>query len=148
LIIDVDAQVAAYPSAGGVYIYHLGQDATELPIKILYHLIKDCSPMKTATLLISAALLSLTAGNAFAAGCEQGTPPSMPDGATASEAEMGTAMKAVKAYITATQEYQACLEAAGKGKMDVEAYNKSTELMEKLAADFNKQLKTFKSRNG
>lgn len=104
--------------------------------------------MKTAALLISAALLSLTAGTAFAAGCEQGNPPALPDGSTASEAEMGTAMKAVKAYITATQEYQACLEAAGKGKMDVDAYNKSTELMEKVAADFNKQLKTFKSRNG
>lgn len=104
--------------------------------------------MKTAALLISAALLSLTAGTAFAAGCEQGNPPSLPDGATASAEEMGVAMKAVKAYITATQEYQACLEAAGKGKVDMNAYNKSTEMMEKLAADFNKQLKTFKSRAG
>jgi hypothetical protein len=148
LIIDVDAQVVAYPSVGGIFIFHPGQDATELPIEILYHLIKDCSPMKTAALLISAALLSLTAGTAFAAGCEQGNPPSIPDGSTASEAEMGTAMKAVKAYIAATQEYQACLEAAGKGKMDMDAYNKSGEVMEKVAADFNKQLKTFKSRNG
>lgn len=96
----------------------------------------------------AAIALTVFAAPAFAASCEQGTPPSMPDGATASEAEMGAAMKAVKAYITATQEYQACLEAAGKGKVDMAAYNKSTEMMEKLAADFNKQLKTFKSRNG
>lgn len=104
--------------------------------------------MKKSAFILSAVLLSFSAGTAFAAECEQGTPPTLPDGSTASEAEMGTAMKAVKAYITATQEYQACLEAAGKGNMDVAAYNKSTELMEKVAADFNKQLKTFKSRNG
>ena len=104
--------------------------------------------MKTA-LLFATALLTLSATSAFAAGCEQGTPPSLVDGATASQEQMGETMKAVKAYIVATEEYQACLEAAGKGgKMDLEAYNKSAARMEALAADFNKQLKTFKARNG
>ncbi|WP_029012095.1 hypothetical protein [Niveispirillum irakense] len=102
--------------------------------------------MKKFAFIVSAALLTLSAGSAFAAECEQGTPPTLPDGATASEAEMGAAQKAVKAYITVTQEFQACLEASGK--VDPAAYNKSTELMEKLASDYNKQLKTFKSRNG
>jgi len=39
----MDAQVAAHPSVDGIFICHPGQDATELPIEILYHLIKDCS---------------------------------------------------------------------------------------------------------
>jgi len=104
--------------------------------------------MKTA-LLFAAALLSLTSTAAMAASCEQGTPPKLVDGSTATQEEMASTMKAVKAYIVATEEFQACLEAAGKGgKMDVEAYNQSAARMEALAADFNKQLKTFKARNG
>lgn len=104
--------------------------------------------MKTA-LLFATALLTLSATSAFAAGCEQGTPPKLVDGATATEAQMAETMKAVKAYIVATEEYQACLEAAGKGgKVDIDAYNQSAARMEALAADFNKQLKTFKARNG
>ncbi len=104
--------------------------------------------MKTA-LLFATALLTLSATSAFAAGCEQGMPPKLVDGATATEAQMAETMKAVKAYIVATEEYQACLEAAGKGgKVDIDAYNQSAARMEALAADFNKQLKTFKARNG
>lgn len=84
------------------------------------------------------------------AGCDIGEPPTLPDGATATAAEMSDAAKMVKAYIAATDEYQACLTAEGKvrGRVDADSYNKSTERMEKLAADFNKRLKAFKSRAG
>lgn len=103
--------------------------------------------MKKA-ILITTILSSLLVSTSVAA-CEQGEPPTLPDGATATEGQMADAVKAVKAYIAATEEYQACLTAEGKrGKMDVEGYNKSTERMEKLAANFNKQLKAFKSRGG
>lgn len=103
--------------------------------------------MKKAILSTAMAFLILT--GAAQAACEQGDPPVLPDGASASEAQMADAVKSVKAYIAATEEYQACLTAEGKrGKMDVESYNKSTERMEKLAANFNKQLKAFKSRGG
>ncbi|MBP7336371.1 hypothetical protein [Niveispirillum sp.] len=103
--------------------------------------------MKKAILSTTLAFLFLS-GVAHA-GCEQGDPPALPDGSSASEAEMAEAVKAVKSYIAATEEYQACLTAEGKrGKMDIESYNKSTERMEKLAANFNKQLKAFKSRGG
>ncbi|MBJ7416580.1 MAG: hypothetical protein JHC88_14210 [Niveispirillum sp.] len=103
--------------------------------------------MKKAILSTAVAMI-LFAGAAQAA-CEQGDPPTLPDGATASETQMADAVKAVKAYIAATEEYQACLTAEGKrGKMDIESYNKSTERMEKLAANFNKQLKAFKGRGG
>lgn len=104
--------------------------------------------MKFASLAIAAFLATLVATAATAASCEQGTPPTLIDGATASEAQMAETMKAVKAYILATEEFQACLEAAGKaGKLDIEAYNKSAARMEALATDFNKQLKTFKARS-
>lgn len=103
--------------------------------------------MKFASLFAAAALASLFSTAAMAAGCEQGDPPKLVDGATATETQMAEAMQAVKAYISATQEFQACLEAAGKsGKMDIEAYNNSMSRMETLAGDFNKQLKTFKTR--
>lgn len=103
--------------------------------------------MKKAILITTLSLFLLVP--AAQAGCEQGDPPALPDGGTASEAQMADAVKSVKAYIAATEEYQACLTAEGKrGKMDVESYNRSTERMEKLAANFNKQLKAFKSRGG
>ncbi|MFV3073786.1 hypothetical protein [Niveispirillum fermenti] len=103
--------------------------------------------MKKA-ILITTFVSCLFVPAAFAA-CEQGEPPSLPDGSTATEAEMGQAVQQVKAYIAATEEYQACLTAEGRrGKMDIDSYNKSTERMERLAAAFNRQLKAYKSRGG
>lgn len=103
--------------------------------------------MKLASLFL-AVTVSLASSAAFAASCEQGEPPKLVDGATATEAQMAETMQSVKAYIAATQEYQACLEASGKGgRMDTDAYNKSMSRMESLADDFNKQLKTYKARS-
>jgi hypothetical protein len=84
------------------------------------------------------------------ASCDIGDPPALPDGTSATAADMAEAAKMVKAYIAATEEYQACLTAEGKvrGRVDADSYNKSTERMEKLAADFNKRLKVFTSRAG
>lgn len=98
--------------------------------------------------ILSTVILMLVSAGAAHAACEQGDPPALPDGASATDVQMSDAAKAVKAYIAATEEYQACLTAEGKrGKLDVESFNKSTERMEKLASGFNKQLKAFKSRN-
>jgi multidrug resistance efflux pump len=103
--------------------------------------------MMKKVILITVLASGLMVPAAFAA-CEQGDPPEMPDGATASEAQMADAVRAVKGYIAATEEYQACLTAEGRrGKMDIDNYNKSTDRMEKLAANFNRQLKAYKSRS-
>ncbi len=100
--------------------------------------------MKKFTL--TACLLLFTAGPAFA-DCTIGEPPSIPDGSSATEAQMVEASKAVKAYMVDTEEYQACLTAEGKkGKLDTSSFNKSTDRMEKLADQFNRQLRAFKSR--
>lgn len=100
----------------------------------------------TALVFSSVILISTPAW----AGCDIADPPALPDGATATAEQMSEAAKMVKAYIAATDEYQACLTAEGKvrGRVDAESFNKSTERMEKLAADFNKRLKAFKSRAG
>lgn len=102
---------------------------------------------RLAALVFSSLLLG--SSPAWAA-CEIGDTPTLPEGNTATAADMAEAAKMVKAYIAATEEYQACLTAEGKlrGRVDADSYNKSTERMEKLAADFNKRLKAFKSRAG
>ena len=97
--------------------------------------------------LIAAALI--TVPGVAAADCTLGAAPQLPDGATATEAEMVAAQGAVKAYLAETQEFLACLEGSsrGRGTEDVTSrYNAATKTMEKLAADFNAQLRAFKTR--
>jgi len=89
-----------------------------------------------------------TAGVAKA-DCALGAPPAVPDGASANEATMTEAAGAVKKFMAETQEYLSCLEFEGKGKPGgswTKKYNEAVEQMEKLAADFNKQLRTFKGK--
>jgi len=111
----------------------------------------NTSPIRKVGGFVAVAFSSLILLAAPAwAGCDIADPPALPDGASATAPEMAEAAKMVKAYIAATDEYQACLTAEGKvrGRVDADSYNKSTERMEKLAADFNKRLKAFKSRAG
>lgn len=86
-------------------------------------------------------------GRPAMADCAIKDPPTVPDGKAASEAEMATAQAAVKGYLTETQEFLACLENI---KVHDNAwnrkYNDASSAMEKLAADYNKQLKAFKSK--
>lgn len=75
--------------------------------------------------------------------------PVLPDGASAAEADMVAAQQSVKAYVAETQEYLACLEFEGKGRAGgdwTKKYNDASTRMEKLAAEFNKQLRAFKSK--
>lgn len=75
--------------------------------------------------------------------------PVLPDGSSAAEADMVAAQQAVKAYVAETQEYLACLEFEGKGRAGgdwTKKYNDASTRMEKLAAEFNKQLRAFKSK--
>lgn len=90
----------------------------------------------------------LTAGIAHAE-CTLKDAPVLPDGASATEPQMIAAQQSVKAYVSETQEYLACLEFEGKGRAGgdwTKKYNEASTRMEKLAADFNKQLRAFKSK--
>lgn len=75
--------------------------------------------------------------------------PAVPDGATATSLQMEEAQKLVKDYLALTQEYLACLEFEAKGNPKgpwTILYNQQSEKMERLASDFNKQLKAFNSK--
>jgi len=101
--------------------------------------------------LIALAVLGWSLGfsGAAFADCTLTDPPAVPDGKTASEADMVAAQQAVKSYVAVTQEYLACLEFESKGRSGgdwTRKYNQAAEQMEKLATQFNRELKAFKSR--
>ncbi|WP_035707682.1 hypothetical protein [Niveispirillum irakense] len=104
--------------------------------------------MKKRTAL-ALALFTIGAAGAAQAECTLKDPPAIPDGASANQDEMLTAQQAVKAYVAETQEFLSCLEFEGKGRSGgdwTRRYNDASTRMEKLAADFNKQLRAFKSK--
>ncbi len=104
--------------------------------------------MKKMLVPLAGAVFMVTAGVAHAE-CTLKDPPVLPDGAAATEPQMIAAQQSVKAYVAETQEYLACLEFEGKGRAGgdwTKKYNEASTRMEKLAADFNKQLRAFKSK--
>ena len=80
----------------------------------------------------------------------------IPDGSTATEAEMLDGQKLVKAYIADMEEYLECLdqEASALGDsetedqkaMHVKRHNAAVAAMEKVAASFNEQIRSYKAR--
>lgn len=104
--------------------------------------------MKKVTAL-ALSLLAMGFASVAHAECTLKDAPTLPDGASAAEADMIAAQQAVKAYVAETQEYLSCLEFEGKGRSGgdwTKKYNDASTRMEKLAADFNKQLRAFKSK--
>jgi hypothetical protein len=91
-------------------------------------------------------------------------PASLPDGKTASEAEMVEGMKSVKAYDKAVNEYLACLDTEKQAQLESmgpdapkeqiqqinaihsKKYNAAVQELEQRAANFNEQVRTFKNR--
>jgi hypothetical protein len=83
--------------------------------------------------------------------CLIGEVPQIPDGSTATKADMVVAQRRVKAHVAETQEYLACVEFEGKGRAGgdwTKKYIAASTRMEKLAAEFNKQLRAFQLRDG
>jgi hypothetical protein len=88
------------------------------------------------------------------AACEFPANIEVPDGSTATEAEMVAAQSAVKEYMAKVEDYLTCLaaEASDLG-MDITEddmrirdmrHNAAVDEMEKLAAEFNAQIRAFK----
>jgi hypothetical protein len=85
-------------------------------------------------------------------------PDSIPDGKTASEAEMVTAMNAFKAYNEAVTAFGACLEEETKSKaagtaqlmqlktMQSKKHNAAIAELQSKAKLFNEQVRAFKAR--
>ncbi|MDY0065953.1 MAG: hypothetical protein RBS02_06180 [Steroidobacteraceae bacterium] len=111
------------------------------------------------------ALAAVLAGAAATAECVYPRAPSnMPDGATATEEEMVTGMKAVKEYNTEVTAYLSCLEMEMNARIEAagpeapadqisqikaihtKRHNAAVEELEAHAARFNEQVKVYKER--
>jgi hypothetical protein len=89
-----------------------------------------------------------------------GNAPVLPDGATASEADMLNGQAAVKDFVTETEEFLNCLDEQRaalmknkKAKPDPGAeeatllqYNAAVEKMQRIADAFNEQIRAFRSQ--
>src|SRR5215468_7349280 len=80
-------------------------------------------------------------------------PSKIPDGNTASQQEMVTAMNTLKEYNGDVDTYTKCLEFEAKqnhmSRADEEkAHNTAVETLTKIAAKFNEQVRTFKAKKG
>jgi len=82
--------------------------------------------------------------------------PVVPNGATASEEEMGEASQAVRAYVTDVQDALECLTTVEQNLGDditdeqrtnmVSAYNQGVDRMNAAANSFNEEVRAFKAR--
>lgn len=96
------------------------------------------------------AVLAFSFLSATAMACEQPSfAAAIPNGKSASEAEMAEAQQAVKAYVSAGEAYIACLESEGGSTSPVFARlrNETIDGMEKVAATFNRQLRSYRKNS-
>jgi hypothetical protein len=104
--------------------------------------------------IILAAALAYASSQTAHADCVLPPAPSkIPDGSTASEQEMLTAMQTLKEYNGDVDTYTKCLEFEAKqnrlSRTDEERmHNTAVETLQKIAAKFNEQVRTFKSKSG
>jgi hypothetical protein len=80
-------------------------------------------------------------------------PNKIPDGSTANQQEMITAMQTLKEYNNDVDIYTKCLEFEARqnrlSRSDLEKMqNNAVETLQKVAAKFNEQVRTFKAKNG
>lgn len=80
-------------------------------------------------------------------------PSKIPDGNSASQQEMVTAMNTLKEYNGDVDTYTKCLEFEAKqnhiSKADEERmHNTAVDTLQKIAAKFNEQVRTFKAKSG
>jgi hypothetical protein len=80
-------------------------------------------------------------------------PSKIPDGSTASQQEMLTAMQTLKEYNGDVDTYTKCLDFEAKqnhlSRTDEERmHNSAVETLQKVAAKFNEQVRTFKAKSG
>lgn len=109
--------------------------------------------------------LALSSAASFAGDCTMPTAPTLPDGSTATLEEMLAGQTAVKAYQAANTEFRTCLEpevaaaqtaAAGDSPGPEllaalqalnDQYNASVSEEEKVAEQFNAELREYKEAN-
>ena len=80
-------------------------------------------------------------------------PSKIPDGSTASQQEMVTAMQTLKEYNGDVETYLKCLDFEAKqnhiSSGDQEKlHNTAVDTLQKIATKFNEQVRTFKTKSG
>jgi hypothetical protein len=105
--------------------------------------------------LLFSAIFLLTSSLSLAE-CERPTAPDLPDGDTSELQSMVDGQKAVKAYVAGTEAYLDCLTAedaeAGADESPeadmarVEEHNAAVDEMEKVAAEFNEEIREYKEK--
>jgi hypothetical protein len=104
-------------------------------------------------ILLAAALACAASLPAYADCVLPPAPSKIPDGSTASQQEMLTAMQTLKEYNGDVDTYTKCLEFEAKqnrlSRMDEEKmHNNAVDTLQKIAAKFNEQVRTFKAKSG
>ncbi len=103
--------------------------------------------------LLAAALAGVLVGPAALADCRLPSAPSkIPDGATASEQQMLTAMQTIKEFNRDVQTYMKCLHFEVRQNRlspshQVSLHNRALSELRQIAAEFNRQVRLFKSKH-
>jgi len=110
--------------------------------------------MKSPKWMLAAAAAACCFSLAASADCVLPPAPSkIPDGNSASEQEMITAMQTLKEYNADVDTYLKCLEFETKQNRlsagdQEKMHNSAVDTLQKVAAKFNEQVRTFKSKKG
>lgn len=110
--------------------------------------------MKNTKRMLAAAAAAYCVSLAAHADCVLPPAPSkVPDGKTASEQEMVTAMQTLKEYNGDVETYLKCIDFEAKqnrltGGDQEKLHNAAVDALQKIATKFNEQVRTFKSKSG
>jgi hypothetical protein len=110
--------------------------------------------MNSPKRVLLAAVLAYAASLPAHADCVLPPAPSkIPDGTTASQQEMLTAMATLKEYNGDVDTYTKCLEFEAKQNRlsrseEEKMHNNAVDTLQKVAAKFNEQVRTFKAKSG
>lgn len=110
--------------------------------------------MNSPKRILLVAALAYAASLPAHADCELPPAPSkIPDGNTASQQEMVTAMNTLKEYNGDVETYLKCLDFEAKqnhiSSGDQEKlHNTAVDTLQKIATKFNEQVRTFKTKSG
>lgn len=99
--------------------------------------------------LAAALILGCLSATSYAQACEEPAfDQSMPDGKTASEADMTAAQQAVKDFVAQGEAYIACLEDDGSLTSTARDRRRGSTIdeMQVVAANFNRELRHYRKR--
>ncbi len=113
--------------------------------------------MKSPKRVFALAILSAACAVGLQAHADQcrlpPAPSKIPDGSSASQQEMITAMETIKQYNNDVQTYLKCLDFEARQNQlspgdQTSLHNAAVDQLTKVADEFNEQVRTFKSKHG